>query len=260
MMNKEKISIAVVGESSCGKTQLLNRMLNDEFSKATNETMSVTKLQKEYKNIELHFFELSGKPNCKSDIGEQIEKSSDFVILCIDILDKNILHQYGGWNNLIGKNKIFVETKSDIKTNKKLAENTRILLKQMGFPSLFKTSAKTGEGIIDLKFYLCGFIKSIFDYKYGEKNNLILYKFFTPDEPHEKYLGKKELSFFASTSTKGFLQIKEMAQNKFSGEIHAIPEWPPGVTQHMLSFLGNQDTCKKVVEEFDMQRSLFNIK
>ncbi|KAH0787486.1 small GTP-binding protein [Histomonas meleagridis] len=148
-----KMKIMLVGDSSVGKSSLLDRYINNQFSEQ-KPTLGIDYASKrlDVKNIPtyVHFWDPSGD-DMYFEIRNEFYQESDGIILCYDCSNKETFNKLSNWIDEGNKNKanwssmIIVGNKSDLGKSVSI-EEANAFAKRLGAQS-FQVSSKTGEGV-----------------------------------------------------------------------------------------------------------------
>jgi small GTP-binding protein len=159
---KNQFRICIIGDSNVGKTSLLNRYCNDEFSEAQTNTIGVdfkTLILKhnDFK-IKLQIWDTAGQERFRS-ISVNYFKSAHGFIYIYDITKKNSLKNLDNWIDLVNQNNKNSACNFIIGNKKDLNNLREIGLKEgkdYAFSKKFnfmETSAKTNINI-DIAFQI----------------------------------------------------------------------------------------------------------
>jgi len=160
MSNLEGIKVTLIGDSSVGKTSIINRFCKNIFEQNLSSTLGANYCQKiiekDGKNIRLDLWDTAGQEKYRA-IGRHFYRESHIVCLVYDITNKesfeNVksiwypeLMEHGEKLKIIGlignKNDRYLDENVDEKNAKEFAEEIQALYK--------KTSALDNTGIEDL--------------------------------------------------------------------------------------------------------------
>ncbi len=160
MSNLEGIKVTLIGDSSVGKTSIINRFCKNIFEQNLSSTLGANYCQKiiekDGKNIRLDLWDTAGQEKYRA-IGRHFYRESHIVCLVYDITNKesfeNVksiwypeLMEHGEKLKIIGlignKNDRYLDENVDEKNAKEFADEIQALYK--------KTSALDNTGIEDL--------------------------------------------------------------------------------------------------------------
>ena len=160
MSNLDGIKVTLIGDSSVGKTSIINRFCKNIFDQNLSSTLGANYCQKiiekDGKNIRLDLWDTAGQEKYRA-IGRHFYKESHIVCLVYDITNKesfeNVksiwypeLMEHGEKLKIIGiignKNDRYLDESVDEKNVKEFADEIHALYK--------KTSALDNTGIDDL--------------------------------------------------------------------------------------------------------------
>ena len=158
-MNYDKIcQILLIGDSSVGKTSLIQRYVNGIFKYEYLATVGIDFYKKHEiinnMNVEVRLWDTAGQERFKS-LTPNYFKNAEGVILTYDITKTESFENLKYWMNSIETNLgdiipiIIVGNKLDMKDMREITkENADKLSKEYNY-KYFETSAKTGEGVDD---------------------------------------------------------------------------------------------------------------
>ena len=160
MSNLEGIKVTLIGDSSVGKTSIINRFCKNIFDQNLSSTLGANYsqkiIEKDGKNIRLDLWDTAGQEKYRA-IGRHFYRESHIVCLVYDITNKesfeNVksiwypeLMEHGEKLKIIGlignKNDRYLDESVDEKNVKEFADEIQALYK--------KTSALDNTGIDDL--------------------------------------------------------------------------------------------------------------
>ena len=153
---KIEFSVILVGDSGVGKTSILKRFINGEFTEKMQCTIDIefkTKNLKIDKNLyaNLKIFDTAGQEKYRA-LTKSYFRNADGVILVFDLTDENSFNRINKWINDINENSenveiILVGNKADLndrQISKTKAEN---LANEKNYKYI-ETSAKDGTNIL----------------------------------------------------------------------------------------------------------------
>ena len=182
-INKNQFKIILIGDSSVGKTSIINRYIDNKFTNKFESTITVETKKKLYQidndNIaELNIWDTAGEEKFRT-ITNQFYKDTHGALIVYDITNKESFERINFWLKdlidfsppdiiiyLIG-NKIDLEKKREVEFNegKKYSEENNILFNEV--------SAKNGNNVSAIFDILSN---KIFEKKKKEENNVNKYK------------------------------------------------------------------------------------
>lgn len=191
---KASFIISLIGNTKAGKTCLIKRYVENEFSQDTLSTIGTEKftktitIKKIEKNIEkeipvkLDFFDTTGQERFLS-LSPKFFKNAHSVIFVIDLYSENDLNLLNQWNKILQDNikikcvVIYCGSKIDLENTQKryfFKENYEELNKKLkGY--YFETSSKTNEGIEEMMNFISQEVyKKFYDDIINTKNHHIL--------------------------------------------------------------------------------------
>lgn len=144
------IKVVIVGDSSVGKSNILSRFVQNEFSSDCRATVGVELSTKSYKIgeivIKLHLWDTAGQERFKS-ITSAYYKGCKGAILVYDITNKDSFEHLNKWlseiRELGGKNisVIVCGNKCDLETQRKISKDEGIEKCKSNSVGFFETSA-----------------------------------------------------------------------------------------------------------------------
>jgi small GTP-binding protein len=156
-MENRKVKILLLGDSKVGKTALVNRIVEENFSPSYYQTLVFDFKLKNYKSkfeeiIKLYFFDIGGDKRFEK-LSSVYFKNADVVFLVFDITNRQSFENLENWyNKVISKvnynhKMCLIGTKLDLEKERKVtydeAANNKFNL------SYFETSSKND---INLEF------------------------------------------------------------------------------------------------------------
>jgi len=159
--------ILLLGDATVGKTSLIQRYINDEYSQTYITTIGIDKSRKTLKvnnvQVKLEIWDTAGQEKFRA-INKQFYKGTDCVILTFDLNNKKSIININYWiGQLYQENKIenlgivLVGTKKDLLNdgNNDKVEKSEIddAIERYKI-KYFETSSKTGENVKEVFNYL----------------------------------------------------------------------------------------------------------
>ena len=150
------LKIIILGSSEVGKTSILNRYFNNDFSPNLLSTIGIDFKTKFFKfdeeKVKFNFIDTAGQEKFRA-ISVNYLKGTSGVILVYDITNKETFDLIQGWiedineNNKADVGKVLLGNKLDLEDNRQVPkEDAEQLAKELGC-KFFEGSAKTGENI-----------------------------------------------------------------------------------------------------------------
>jgi small GTP-binding protein len=157
--NTQLFRVVTLGESSVGKSSIINRLVNKEFNSVEPSTIGATFLlhSEEVENIriEMQIWDTAGQEKYKS-LSPIYCRGAAAAIVVFDITNHDSFHKLEQWTNLVTEvsgtdTAVFiVANKCDLIARVEIGDDVmNNWASSHGF-KLMKTSAKTGEGVADL--------------------------------------------------------------------------------------------------------------
>ena len=155
--NSIPINVFVLGDTSTGKTEILNRYIENKFMDNYLSTLGIDRQMKLFKankkQLKILFYNQSGQERFRH-LCKNIIPKLDGVIYTFDITDKSsfeqldsfldIVKQYSNNNNPIS---VIFANKNDLKEKRKVSKEEIDNYAQKYNMKVFEVSAKTGENI-----------------------------------------------------------------------------------------------------------------
>ncbi len=152
------LKIIILGSSEVGKTSILNRYFNNEFTPSLLSTIGIDFKTKYFKfddeKIKFNFIDTAGQEKFRA-ISVNYLKGTNGVILVYDITNKQTFDLIQGWiddinaNNKTNIGKVLLGNKSDLQEQRDVSvEDAEKLANDLGC-KFFEGSAKTGENIVE---------------------------------------------------------------------------------------------------------------
>lgn len=159
---KDYIRVIFVGDSGVGKTALINRYMEDEFSEETTSTMnpqfaSAVATTINGDEINLQLWDTAGQEKFQS-LSVVFYRDANIAIICFDASAENSYESIGKWKNQVLEycpdcQIILAVTKLDLIDMEQRSDKINQwneLSQQNGLEFMFLTSAKTYEGFKEL--------------------------------------------------------------------------------------------------------------
>ena len=156
---KQTYKVTLVGPTSVGKTSILNRIYNDDFSPNTRPTTSVEIQSKTLKNkngedVNISFWDTAGQERYKS-LGTLYYQSTSLCLGVFDIVREESFEQLKDYLEIYKENCgldpkiLIIANKSDLFNDSSLFDKYLEWGDQNNY-TIIKTSAVTGEGIFEV--------------------------------------------------------------------------------------------------------------
>lgn len=159
-MNKDYdylFKIIILGDSGVGKTAILNRFADDQFTEIYSTTVGIDfKIRTiliEGKKIKLQMWDTAGQERFRTLVASYY-RGAHGTVLSYDVTNKNSFDNVRNWireidsHNTEGITKLILANKCDLPTREVHKEDGELLAKEMGIPHI-EVSAKTGLGVQD---------------------------------------------------------------------------------------------------------------
>ena len=171
------LKIIIVGDSSVGKTSIINRFIKNEFDPDTVATISPMTFHKILKNngtiFQINFWDLPGQDRTPIATGS-FARDSNGIIYCYDANNPKTREDLKLWESTLQSKseiekipKIIIENKCDLleeddnNYNEKI-NALRLFSKEIGCINFFRASAKKGDNIDEaINFLINEIIKGI---------------------------------------------------------------------------------------------------
>jgi small GTP-binding protein len=156
MIQRKKFNISLLGESQVGKTSIVKKLKNDDFSDEGLTTAGIDSYIDEAefdgKKYKFKIFDTAGQERFKSISKTTIKFSEGFMVI-FSVIDRQSFERVGEWIESI-KDTVQLQTKSIYLIGNKIDVSNREVLNEeaveyakMNNLKYFETSAKTGHGI-----------------------------------------------------------------------------------------------------------------
>ncbi|KAL4439320.1 hypothetical protein ABPG74_016983 [Tetrahymena malaccensis] len=155
--HKIYLKVALLGETQVGKTQIVNRYLDNQFNQIYDPTIGGYLTQKLYQNdnLKIYFFDLSGNQKYQPT-NNLFLKDTDIVVIVYSIVDRNSFLQVENQINKARKycqnfsDIILIGNKSDMEEQRQITyEEGRNFAFALGVTYFFETSAKENKEITE---------------------------------------------------------------------------------------------------------------
>ncbi|KAH0576057.1 Rab1a [Spironucleus salmonicida] len=162
-MPKKNLKILLLGDSSVGKTSLMNSFINTDFTALYRPTIGADFLCKELQlgktNVKLQIWDTAGQEQWFTSMGSAYYRGADCVILIYDICSAKTLQNLDQWRNDFLQNSgiqniqkfpfIILGNKVDLIDQQTVSEarGRSFAESRGGNFKHFQVSAKNGEGV-----------------------------------------------------------------------------------------------------------------
>ncbi|GIQ87970.1 small GTPase superfamily, Rho type, partial [Kipferlia bialata] len=157
---KKLLKIIILGDQSVGKTCLMTKFVNDNFISQYKATIGADFLTREVtineRNVTLQIWDTAGQERFQS-LGVAFYRGADACVLVFDVTHPQSLSSLESWRQEFiiqadprdPENFPFVvlANKHDLANSEALCHRAGQYCQDQGSIDLFKTSAKTGEGV-----------------------------------------------------------------------------------------------------------------
>ena len=172
--------VVFVGDAKVGKTQIINKFVENEFSENYVETRVEyyqKKINSNGKIIKLQLWDTAGQENYRS-ITQAYYKSGQLIVLVYAIDDKNSFDNIQNWVNDIKTQKqnakfLLVGNKCDLKDQRQVTYEKAQEYAKKNEMEFFEVSAKEGTNINDDMFN--SIIQDLLDNMEAEEKNNLTY-------------------------------------------------------------------------------------
>ena len=159
-MTDEKIKIVLVGEASVGKTSIIQRYVDNNFSTSNSSTIGLSYVSKKLsinnRNFRLDIWDTAGEERYRA-LTKVFFVDSQICIFVFDITKKHTFEDIQNFwvkelENVSNKNIVFglVGNKCDLSENEEIVDSEIIAYSQTINAQYFKVSALAGVGINEL--------------------------------------------------------------------------------------------------------------
>ncbi|KAJ3424957.1 ras-related protein rab-5c [Anaeramoeba flamelloides] len=161
-LKKNVIKIVMLGQTGCGKTSLVIRYIDDNFSETTSTTIGAAFFRKTLvindEKVNVRLWDTSGQERFKSLVPLYYRHAAG-AVLVFDPQDKLSFEKLKYWQNELQNNcdnvplMAIAANKYDLSEN--LSENNEMLQKAQDYAEeigsgFFRTSAKTGKSVDEI--------------------------------------------------------------------------------------------------------------
>ena len=150
------IKIIILGSSSVGKTSILQRGFDNEFSPNALSTIGIDFKTKFFKfddtKIKVNYTDTAGQEKFRA-IALNYLKGTDGAMLVFDITKKETFELIGTWlddirkNNKMNIGKMLIGNKADLESDREVTKEEGEELAKLLECKYYETSAKTGQNI-----------------------------------------------------------------------------------------------------------------
>ena len=149
------IKLLLLGDSSVGKTCIINKYIFDKFEESHLSTLGIDYMDKlvDYKNykIKLQIWDTSGEEKYRS-ITKNFYKNADGLFVIFDLTNEDSFNHVKNWINEAKDNKsdikmILIGNKSDSEDERKVDKDRALKFSEENNLQYFETSAKNGKNI-----------------------------------------------------------------------------------------------------------------
>ena len=171
--------VVFVGDAGVGKTQIINKFVNNSFKEDYKTTTSASCVLKsvEYngEKIKLELWDSPGQEKYKS-ITENFYKGSQLIVLVYTVDDKNTFENIQNWVNDVKNNTtenprfLLVGNKCDLKEGRQVTKEEAEEYAKKYNMEFIEVSAKEGTNIDDM--FNSSLLKILEDMKKEKNNNL----------------------------------------------------------------------------------------
>ena len=161
LIEEEKITFrsVTIGDSSVGKTCIVNRFLQDKFDPAEQNTIGTLyesfQDTRDGRDLEIQIWDTAGQEQYRS-LGPIYYRSSAAALVVFDITNRKSFEDIGVWvqefRNVAGENTIvlLVGNKIDLASNRVITQEEAQEWAQKNNCIYHETSAMSGEGVKEL--------------------------------------------------------------------------------------------------------------
>lgn len=150
------IKIIILGSSSVGKTCILQKGFENEFSQNSLSTIGIDFKTKYFKfdedKVKVNYIDTAGQEKFRA-ISVNYLKGTDGAVLVFDITKKETFELIGNWlddirqNNKMSIGKMLLGNKADLEDEREVTKEEGEKLAELLQCKYYETSAKTGQNI-----------------------------------------------------------------------------------------------------------------
>ncbi|OHT08441.1 small GTP-binding protein [Tritrichomonas foetus] len=156
--------VVMIGDSSVGKTSLINKLVYDKFNQQEPSTVGAMfvlhteALEKE--RVEMQIWDTAGQEKFRS-LGPIYYRNADAAVVVFDFTQKSSFHNLDSWidsfTDVVGTEAIIIVAgnKSDLPPDPEVSEESAKAWAEQNNFHFFSTSAMTGKGIHEV-FHVIG--------------------------------------------------------------------------------------------------------
>ena len=158
-MNILAKKILLIGDVDVGKTSILTRYFNNNFSEVTESTIGIEVKTKIFKrdnlNIKLQIWDTSGQERFKS-ITQNYFRDADGLLYVFDVTNENSFKSIENWLKMSNDNnnkdfiKILIGNKTDLEGRSITKEEMEKFKNENSMDKLFEISAKDNKNISEM--------------------------------------------------------------------------------------------------------------
>ena len=158
-MNILAKKILLIGDVDVGKTSILTRYFNNNFSEVTESTIGIEFKTKSFKrdnlNIKLQIWDTSGQERFKS-ITQNYFRDADGLLYVFDVTNENSFKSIENWLKMSNDNnnkdfiKILIGNKTDLEGRSITKEEMEKFKNENSMDKLFEISAKDNKNISEM--------------------------------------------------------------------------------------------------------------
>ena len=159
MTELENLNIIILGSSEVGKTSIINRYFNNEYTDENIATIGIQHNHRFFKfnedKVKIDYIDTAGQEKFKS-IAANFLKRADGVILVFDVTQRDTFKLMDMWveeinnkNNINNIGKILLGNKIDLENKREVKKEEGIKLGKSINCNYLEVSAKTGHNIKD---------------------------------------------------------------------------------------------------------------
>lgn len=173
--------VILIGDSNCGKTSMINRYVNNEFSNNYICTIGVDFMMKNLvinsEVIKIQIWDTAGMEKFKQ-ITTSYYRGAQGALICFDLTSRNSFLSLSKWvddfnrfsNSIFKKSITIIGLKSDLIQEREVSKNEIMDYVNINNYKYYECSSKTGENIKEC-FYEVG--SSLYNYYKDDKNEKV---------------------------------------------------------------------------------------